>query len=225
VQIAFRPPDDLDACEITVSGGVGELIYAHLDGRVWPTMTHYGDLGIDLARRLLTSPWWGPRLRRVRPASAGRATVYGLLRHSTEISGSTLFLPDPSILPLDDLPIVGTVDPACPPERLDELLTLAGSCARGACLRVEPGGGDTASIRWMGQLLAAGFRRRQFERLPIVLLLRENAGKTLGHYVTEWGALPCRVVVIDEVPARDAHYARLGRMRQQVVPVSFYGLR
>jgi ethanolamine utilization protein EutA len=225
VQIPFHPPDDLDACEITVSGGVGELIYAHLNGGPWPTTTHYGDLGIDLARRLVDSPWWAERLRRVRPASAGRATVYGLLRHSTEISGSTLFLPDPAVLPLDDLPIVGTVGAACSPERLDELLALAASSGWGACLRVEPGGRDTPSIRRMGQFLAAGLRRRSQGRLPLVLLLSENAGKTLGHYVTEWGALPCRVVVIDEVPARDAHFARLGRMRQQVVPVSFYGLR
>src|SRR5262249_59587998 len=76
VQIPFRPPDDLNACEITVSGGVGELIYAYLDSGIWPSTTHYGDLGIDLAQRLLTSPRWGQRLRRVRPASAGRATVY-----------------------------------------------------------------------------------------------------------------------------------------------------
>ena len=33
-----------------------------------------------------------------------------------------------------------------------------------------------------------------------------------------------RLVVIDEVPVRDAHFVRLSRMRQQVVPVSFHGL-
>ena len=34
-------------------------------------------------------------------------TDYGLLRHATQISGSTLFLPDPTILPLRDVPILG----------------------------------------------------------------------------------------------------------------------
>jgi ethanolamine utilization protein EutA len=54
-------------------------------------------------------------------------------------------------------------------------------------------------------------------------LVKENLGKTLGHYVTAWGALPLRLVVIDEVSARDAQFLRLGRLREQVVPVSFYG--
>ena len=33
----------------------------------------------------------------------------------------------------------------------------------------------------------------------MVLLLGENAGKTLGHYATAWGTLPLSLVVIDEV--------------------------
>ena len=66
-------------------------------------------------RRRRSSATWGSTLpdacstRRVgRPTSVtfsppalGRATVYGLLLHATQISGSTLFLPDPAILPLE----------------------------------------------------------------------------------------------------------------------------
>ena len=32
------------------------------------------------------------------------------------------------------------------------------------------------------------------------------------------------LVVIDEIPARNAQFARIGAPRQQVVPVSFFGL-
>ena len=67
VQVPFAMPPGLHVDAVTVSGGVGELIYAHLDGAPWPPTTHFGDLGIDLARRLLESPWWGERLRRRRP--------------------------------------------------------------------------------------------------------------------------------------------------------------
>jgi ethanolamine utilization protein EutA len=42
--------------------------------------------------------------------------------------------------------------------------------------------------------------------------------------VSEWGALPLCLVVIDEVPDRDAQYLHVGRSHDQVVPVSFYGL-
>ena len=34
---------------------------------------------------------------------------------------------------------------------------------------------------------------------PLVLFLRVNAGKTLGHYVTGWGAAPRNLIVIDEL--------------------------
>jgi ethanolamine utilization protein EutA len=226
-QVPFRLPAGLADYVVTVSGGVGELIGAHLDGAPWPATTCFGDLGIDLARRLVASARWGPRLHYEGLVSAGRATVYGLLRYSTQISGSTLFLPDAEVLPLNDLPILGCVSAASVPERMDELLTLAARSPGGACLRVElEGEGEsTAAVRTMGRRFAEALERLRFPRdRPLVLVLRENLGKVLGHYVTAWGDLAVRLVVIDEVADRDAQFARLGRMRQQVVPVSFYGL-
>src|SRR5262249_42896362 len=103
-QVPFRlPPGGADVV-VTLSGGGGELVYGHVHGKPLPPTTHYGDLGIDLARRLLGSRLWAAHWRSHMPASAGRATVYGLLRHSTQVSGSTLFLPRPDVLPLTDLP-------------------------------------------------------------------------------------------------------------------------
>jgi ethanolamine utilization protein EutA len=224
-QVSFRPPADLAGCALTVSGGVGELLYAHLAGVPWPARTCFGDLGIDLARLLLQTPPWSERLRQHRPSSAGRATVYGLLRHSTEISGNTLFLPDADVLPLNDLPILGSISAASSQDHMQELLRLAARSPRGACLRVDLDGTGTASVRAIGRRLAGELARLRFPAdRPLVLLVKENLGKTLGHYVTAWGDLPLRLVVIDEVPARDAQFVRLGRLQQQVVPVSFHGL-
>ncbi len=128
-QVPFRPLGAEQPMALTISGGVGELVYAHLDGKPWPATTAFGDLGIDLARRLVHSRW-GDDLRRFRPASAGRATVHGLLRHSTEISGSTLYLPDPKILPLADLPILGTIASASSEDDLRERIALAARSER-----------------------------------------------------------------------------------------------
>lgn len=206
---------------ITLSGGVGELVYAHFDGKPWPTTTAFGDLGIDLAQRLATSRW-ADDLRRYRPASAGRATVYGLLRHSTEISGSTLYLPDATILPLSDLPIVGVITAEASDDDVDAVIALARRCARGACVRVEVGR-DAGSVRSLGVRIRAALASFPAAQ-PLVLLVNANVGKALGQYASHSGTLPTRLIVIDEVPARNAQYARLGRLRQQVVPVSYYGL-
>jgi ethanolamine utilization protein EutA (predicted chaperonin) len=80
-------------------------------------------------------------------------------------------------------------------------------------------------VRETGERLRAALESAQFPTdRPLVLLVRENVGKALGQYVTRWGSQPWRLVVIDEVSARDAQYLRIGRSRSGIVPVSFYGL-
>src|SRR5262249_41184746 len=81
-QVAFRPLAGMEPPILTLSGGIGELVYGYLQGKPWPPTTYYGDLGIDLARRILYCEQWAEDFRRYRPGSAGRATVYGLLRHA-----------------------------------------------------------------------------------------------------------------------------------------------
>src|SRR5207245_8362175 len=99
----------------------GELVYGHLQGKPLPATTYFGDLGIDLAARLLASPTWATHFRSFVPACSGRATVYGLLRHTTQVSGSTLFLPNPAVLPLRDLPILGRITPASTDEQIRDI--------------------------------------------------------------------------------------------------------
>lgn len=224
VQVSYRPPDASDVA-VTFSGGVGELIYAHLAGEPWPATTHYGDLGIDLAQRILRSGLWSPSLIAHRPASAGRATVYGLLRHSTEVSGSTIYLADPALLPLTDVPILGSVGPVSRDDDLRELLALVARSARGGCVRVSVGSHDAIAVRALGGRLADAIEHVSFPpSLPLILLVRENVGKTLGHYVSRWGRSPLALLVIDEVSLRDAQYVQVGPPRGGVVPVSFFGL-
>ncbi|MFO0864656.1 MAG: ethanolamine ammonia-lyase reactivating factor EutA [Gemmataceae bacterium] len=116
-QASFLMPPEVSAFAITFSGGVGELIYDHVRGKVWPGQTAYGDLGIDLARRILESPLLNRSTMDFQPQSGGRATVFGLLRYATEVSGSTLYLPITDILPLNDVPIFGSIDPSDSDER------------------------------------------------------------------------------------------------------------
>jgi ethanolamine utilization protein EutA len=224
-QVALQLPPDVSGTVLTLSGGVGELVYGHLDGKPWPPTTAFGDLGIDLARRLVASAAWAEHLRTYRPASGGRATVYGLLRHVTEVSGSTLFLPRPEVLPLTDVPVFGTLSSAATAEQLRAALDLVRRSPRGGCLRVALPGPSAEAVRDLGGRIARELKVQCLPAdRPLVLVLRENLGKVLGHYVTDWGALPVNLVVIDEVAVRDAQFIRVGRPHHQVVPVSFYGL-
>jgi ethanolamine utilization protein EutA len=217
-RVAFHLPPALGKAIVSVSGGVGELLHGAQSGQAFPPQTHYGDLGIDLARRLLETDFAGS-------AGGGRATVYGLLQHSTQISGSTLFLTHPEDLPLADLPILGTVRESLSDTDMERLLDLVRRNARGGCLRIEIANPLPESVRTLGSRLAQALRKLSFPvGHPLVLFVEQNLGKVLGHYVTEWGALPTHLTVVDQISVWNAHYAHLGTLRDQVIPVSAYGL-
>jgi len=224
-QAPFELPMGDRPTAITLSGGVGELVYAHLRSGTWPAATQFGDLGIELARRLVESPFWRPHLERFVPTAQGRATVYGLLRYNTQVSGSTIHLPDRGVLPLSDLMILGTVRPETTMTDLTRLLALGSRAAGGSCLRVELGSADRETVRVFADRLRTAWDAPLAPRATtLVLLLRENVGKALEGYLTDWGAKPRPIVVIDEIDARAGQFVHVGACHDGVVPVSLYGM-
>jgi len=210
---------------ITFSGGVGQLVYAAGQGSGWPSTTAFGDLGIDLAQRMAEAPFWRRHLQAFQPTALGRATVYGLLRYNTQVSGSTIYLSDPQSLPLSDLIIVGSVGPRSSQAEVERLVALAARAPGGACLRIELDRNNLDDVRD----LAASIRQARLDcpmasPVPLVLLMRENLGKVFGQYVTRWGTLPTPLIVVDELDRRDGQFAHLGPLADGVVPVSIYGM-
>ncbi len=223
-QAAFHAPESAKFV-VTASGGVGELVYQAVSGGPRPATTCFGDLGVDLADWLVGRSPWRDDFQKYRPAERGRATVYGLLRHSTQVSGSTIFLPRPEILPLGQLPILGSISGATTTAELAGMISLAAHAPRGSCLHAVIAGQDLREIRELGGRLAGIFRDVGFPpQVPLVILLSHNLGKVLGQYATEWGTLPMNLVVIDEIDIRDAQFAHLGAVRHQVAPLTFYGM-
>ncbi|MBA3548161.1 MAG: ethanolamine ammonia-lyase reactivating factor EutA [Nannocystis sp.] len=221
VDLPLQLPGRLGPLWLTFSGGVGELLYARLQGHAAPATTAFGDLGIDLAARILASPLLCARL--LVPAGGGRATAYGLLRNLTRLSGATIYLPRPELLPLDNLPIFGRISSTSSDEQIHASLGLVRRSARGGCLAVSLAG--PAAVKTLGRRLGEALRIRQFpDSLPLVLLVPDNVGKALGAYVSDWGRLPVTVIVLDEVDPRGARFVQIGRLVEQVVPVSFYGM-
>jgi len=224
-QVPYDPPSEVRNAIVTLSGGVGELVYGSREAERLPSTTFFGDLGIDLAKRLLASTRWKTHFETFVPACAGRATVYGLLLHTTQVSGSTLFLPDPTILPLRNLPIFGRVTPNSTEAQICDILQLVRRSPSGGCVQVVPAGRDASAVATLGERIAAALRTVGFPGAhPLVLLVRDNIAKALGHYVSQWGSIPVNLVVLDEIEIRDARFVQIGSVHDQVVPVSFYGM-
>lgn len=222
-QVAF---DTRGASEpaIVFSGGVGELVYRLAQRRSVPTTTYFGDLGIDLARRIARSDSLGPHLTRFVPTTQGRATVYGLTVHSTEVSGATVFLSDARLLPLRDLPILARISDDVNDAQLLAFFKLGASATGGACLWIDGNLSSHRSLRDWGTRLARAWRDSGWSpSCTLVLFVAANVGHALGQYVTDWGANPGRLIVVDEIPDRGAQFASLGTPRAGIIPVAFYG--
>lgn len=223
-QVAFRPLPDVGKPAITLSGGVGQLVYNRLNGEAWPATTAFGDLGIDLARALAERPFWQPHLCKFVPTSLGQATVFGLLRYNTQVAGSTIHLADPKLLPLADLMILGTITASSTLAEVERLLSLARGARGGACLRIELPVPALAEIRSLaGRMRQALEQQSVPDGRPLVLLVRENIGKIFGQYLCDWGRLPLKLIVLDEIEDRAAQFAHVGSPWEGIVAVSLYG--
>jgi ethanolamine utilization protein EutA len=87
---------------LTFSGGVADYIYDDPDpAALFP----HGDLGALLGRAVRACPAFG-QVEILRPRETIRATVVGAGANTVEISGSTIAISDPAVLPLKNLPIL-----------------------------------------------------------------------------------------------------------------------
>jgi ethanolamine utilization protein EutA len=224
-QVPFVLPE-MTVPEITFTGGVGELLYRLKAGEALPGTTHYGDLGIDLARKIAASKFLSRSLELFVPETRGRATVYGITLHSTEVSGSSLFLPSPQDLPLYDMPVVARLAADAPPADYRAALVLAGRQRKGACLQIDGSPAKATLVRDLGEKISRALDAAAYpDGCPLVVLTERNIGKALGNYATGWGTRRRNLIVIDEVAARDAHFVNIGAPHGSLVPVSYFGMR
>jgi len=225
-QVPWQHPEWVPRdASLTLSGGVGQWAYDLLAGRSAWQVTPYGDLGGELARAIVELPDLRTRLAEFEGETRGRATVLGLMRHASEIAGSTLYLPKAASLPLKHVPIVGQLDMRCDAGSLSRMLALAAHAMPAGCLRVELPTHDLSGVRSLADRLSQALTAASWPPdRTLLLLLEPNLGKVLGNYVTRWGALPIDLIVVDEIPPRDAQFVSLGRPREGVVPLWLYGL-
>jgi ethanolamine utilization protein EutA len=213
---------------ITFSGGVGELIYEYAEGKELPNTSYFGDFGIDLAIAIAKSKTLSKDLNLFIPENKGRATVYGLTLHSTEISGHTIYLPNPNALPLRDIPIIAKLALNNTDVHWHHAFALAAGRELGACIQIislNTSPQSVENIRQLADKIKQHFVTSHYNASePLLILVEDNIGKVLGNYISDWGQSMQNLIVIDEVALRHAHFVNVGSMHQQIVPVSFFGM-
>lgn len=210
---------------VTFSGGVSEYLYR----RATPM---YGDLAALLAdaireridRHALPAPLESS-------TEQIRATVIGASQFSVQVSGNTISVTRPDLLPLHNLQVLY---PRLQNGHAVEAAEL--TAAIGASFQrfdLEEGAQPVAiAIKWVGEPRYAALRnlavgvvdalpRTIAQRLPIVLVFAHDFGRLMGNIIRDELTAGADVISIDGIELREFDYIDIGAIIQpnNAVPV------
>jgi ethanolamine utilization protein EutA len=210
-------PRTLRPAAITFSGGVSEYIFGY--------ETHdYGDIARLLASAL------GDELQRrgaplvIDPGQRIRATVIGASQFTVQVSGKTIFLPDPGVLPLHNVPVVhagldlaGAFDPSA------LSAAIRSSLAR---MDLSPDARMAIAFAWRGdpdyaRAIVAAVAPDGARKAPLLLMIDGDVGKTFGQLLRNELGLVGPLVSIDGVQLQELDFVDVGELISPpgVVPV------
>jgi len=208
---------------ITFSGGVSEYFFGY-------ERRDYGDIARPLADELRAELRRRTALTLIDPGQRIRATVIGASQFTVQVSGKTIYLPRPGVLPVRNVPVVpagldlnGAIDGAAITAaisaglaRLD--LTAHAAVAIALSWRGDP---DYQRIAATGAAIMAAVAPDRCRRAPLLLMIDGDIGKTIGRILTEELGLKGDLVSIDGVELAELDFVDVGELISPpgVVPV------
>jgi len=204
---------------IVFSGGVAEYIYGY-------ETAEFGDLGAQLGRAVLA------RCRDLvvlEPRERISATCIGASQYTVQVSGNTIFLSEPGVLPVRNIPVAavgGLAAASC-----DHVM----SAVRRALARLDLEDGRdrfALAIHWLHGPEFAGLRElcagivaalpeTVRARRPLYLVIDADVAGLVGHTLHDELGVSGPLVCIDQVALREFDYVDIGALMtdQHVVPV------
>ncbi len=208
---------------LTVSGGVAEYIFGH-------EAAEFGDIAKPLAMALAGELSRRGGLPLIDPGQRIRATVIGASQFTVQVSGKTIYLPDPYVLPVHNVPVVRIALDAggeIAPERIADVLR-----AGLEEIDLDRDGRMAIAFAWQGdpehsRLKAAGdaIVRAMLPfagRIKLLLLMIDgDIGKTFGRLMHRELNWPGKLVSIDGMELQELDYVDVGELIAPpgVVPV------
>jgi ethanolamine utilization protein EutA len=207
---------------VVFSGGVAEYVY----GR---ERRNFGDLGPELAQALRRRAE-ALDLHLLEPKEAIRATCIGASQYTVQLSGDTIYLSDPDLLPVRSVPAAAVRGIPSPPtapsvaaavRRALERLDLADGEGAFALAVHWHHGADYASLRELCAGIVQALPRTVQSRKPLLVVLDADVAGIVGELLrTEFGVRG-PVLCVDQVALREFDYVDVGQplQPQKVVPV------
>ncbi|MGB6537658.1 MAG: ethanolamine ammonia-lyase reactivating factor EutA [Xanthobacteraceae bacterium] len=218
-----RLPRSFAPTAITFSGGVAEYLFGQ-------EQEEFGDVARLLAVALAGELSRCSALPLIDPGQRIRATVIGASQFTVQVSGKTIYLPDPYVLPVHNVPVIAVAlegDDDANPSALSAAIS-----GRLEEIDLDRNPRLAVALRWRGdpehsRLKAIGEAIVQAlspvgQRIKLLLLVIEgDVGKSLGRLLHRELHWPGKIVSIDGMELQDLDYVDVGELIAPpgVVPV------
>jgi len=215
-------PRNVSSVALTFSGGVAEYIFGQ-------EVAEFGDIAKPLAQALAQDLSRRTHLPLIDPGQRIRATVIGASQFTVQVSGKTIYLPDPYVLPVRNLSVVPIAIDAGKPDR-----ERIGAALRGGLEEIDldnvpgvaiaftwRGDPEHSRLRAAGEAIIAALTPLRARIKLLVLAIDGDIGKTFGrltHRELDW---PGKIVCLDGVELHELDFIDIGELIAPpgVVPV------
>lgn len=199
---------------ISFSGGVADYILQEEKADPFK----YGDIGILLGKKIAKSALFR-EFEVIPSAETIRATVVGAGSHTTDVSGSTITYKD-KILPLQNLPVLKLSEEDEEQEDMSQLsriieeklnwFEMEGEQQMIALALEGKRNPSYLYIQKLAQALVNGLQKIIQKKEPVIILVKEDMAKALGHSLFSYLPKDYPFVCIDSIHVRNGDYIDLG---------------
>ena len=197
---------------LTFSGGVSEYIFGH-------EPNEYGDIAQLLATELTSELSKRTALPLVDPGQRIRATVIGASQFTVQVSGKTIYLPKPDILPVHNVPVVhigmdlsGDFNADAMTEAIRGTMKNMDLEPRSRMAIAFAWTGDPEHSRLMtaGRAIVAAVAPDGIRNDLLLLIIDGDIGKTFGQILHHELNLPGDIISIDGVQLQELDFVDVG---------------
>jgi len=208
---------------VSFSGGVSEYLFGREE-------REYGDIAKLLAEELRRQLARRLPMPVIDPGQGIRATVIGASQYTVQVSGKTIYLPDPGVLPVHGVPVVpvgldlsGNIDPRAVSGAITTALKRMDLTPRSRMAIAFSWKGNpeytrlVAAAQGIVHALSAEGHRDQL----LLLMIDGDVGKTFGHLLNDELGFSGKLVSIDGVHLHALDFVDVGEPYEPsgVVPV------
>ncbi|HXF54331.1 MAG TPA: ethanolamine ammonia-lyase reactivating factor EutA [Hyphomicrobiaceae bacterium] len=205
-------PRTVEPQALSFSGGVAEYVFGAEEHE-------YGDIAKLLASELCDRLSQRSKLPVIDPGQRIRATVIGASQFTVQVSGKTIFLPEPEVLPVHNIPVVplgldlaGAIEPTAVAGAIRaglRKMDLAPQ-ARLALALVWDGEPEYVRLEALARGIADAFGGGSDRDELLVMMIDGDIGKTLGRLLRHELAFTRKLASIDGVQLRELDYVDVG---------------